>query len=126
MQKELFHKLNDSRKRKKGVQIEVGDLVLIANSEWPDENWPLGLVVAVHRSKHDGILRSATLYSNCELYDRSVRNLARLPYLDANPNDRYILYRKKEQPKEENPRRHLQDLAETILKNMKHRKKRLK
>ena len=107
MQKEIFRKLNDSRKRQKGVSIEVGDLVLVANSEWPDETWPLGLVVATHRNQHDQIVRSATIYANGEMFDRSVRNLARLPYLVENENERYIIYRKREKkdPTEEKRRR---------------------
>ena len=97
----------------------MGDLVLVANSEWPDETWPLGLVVATHRNQHDQIVRSATIYANGEMFDRSVRNLARLPYLVENENERYIIYRKREKkdPTEEKRRRIA--LAEAIKRKRK-------
>ena len=93
-QKELFHKLNVTRKRqKRGIKLKEGDVVLVANSEWPNETWPLGRVISITKNQDQEVI-SAEIYSNGVTLKRSVRNLARLPVLCTPSWDRYLLYRK--------------------------------
>ena len=94
LMKELFHKLNESRTRHKGISLQIGDLVLVANSQWPDENWPLGEVVELIRSA-DQKVRTVVIRCKGELIKRSIRNLARLPYVTQPDEDRYVLYDRK-------------------------------
>ena len=89
--------MHGSNSRSYRVEKQV-HVVLVANSEWPNETWPLGRVISVTKNQDQEVI-SAEIYSNGVTIKRSVRNLARLPVLCTPSWDRYLLYRKPGEPK---------------------------
>ena len=59
--------------------VQVGDVVLLQDSEWLLCSWPLAVVEQVHPGE-DGLVRVATLRTSKGLYKQSVTRL--VPLLD--------------------------------------------
>ncbi|CAK9816895.1 hypothetical protein ANTPLA_LOCUS9158 [Anthophora plagiata] len=80
-----WHKeyLNELRTRSKwhqgnGVQIKIGQLVMIKEDNLPPMQWSMGRIVAVHPGA-DNIVRVATVKTQTGVYKRCVKKLAPLP-----------------------------------------------
>ena len=50
----------------------VGDIVLVVDERCPRSSWPLGRIVNVHESHHDGLVRSVTLKTGASLLERPI------------------------------------------------------
>ena len=50
----------------------VGDIVLVVDERCPRSSWPLGQIVNVHESHHDGLVRSVMLKTGASLLERSI------------------------------------------------------
>ena len=82
--------LSTLQKRTKGtretINIEVGDVVLIADDDKKPLSWPLGKVIAVHPGK-DGIVRAATIETATGSFKRPVVKLRLLPLKASDGDD---------------------------------------
>ncbi|CAK9812696.1 hypothetical protein ANTPLA_LOCUS7497 [Anthophora plagiata] len=61
-----------------GVQIKIGQLVMIKEDNLPPMQWSMGRIVAVHPGA-DNIVRVATVKTQTGVYKRCVKKLAPLP-----------------------------------------------
>ena len=61
--------------------IQVNDVVLVADEDVPREKWPLGLVVEVETSP-DGLVRAAKVRTNDKVKRRPINKLVILEHHD--------------------------------------------
>lgn len=53
----------------------VGDIVLVVDERCPRLSWPLSWIVNVHESRHDGLVRSATVKTVASLLEHPIDNI---------------------------------------------------
>ena len=46
--------------------------VLVVDERCPRSSWPLGRIVNVHESRHDGLVRSVTVKTGASLLERPI------------------------------------------------------
>lgn len=76
---EYLHTLQQRRKwQQEQPNFAVGDMVIIAEDNYPPSSWALGRILEVHPG-HDGKVRVVTLRTAKQTMKRSIVKLARLP-----------------------------------------------
>ena len=61
----------------------VGDIVLVVDERCPRSSWPLGRIVDVHESPHDGLVRSVTLKTGASLLERPIDKIVLLESVET-------------------------------------------
>ena len=61
----------------------VGDIVLVVDERFPRSSWPLGRIVNVHESPHDGLVRSVTLKTGASLLEHPIDKIVLLESVET-------------------------------------------
>ena len=81
--KEYLPTLSERRKwKEKNQNLEVGDVVLVAEPNQPRGVWPLGRIVSTYPGKH-GMVQADTVRTQCGEYKRPIKKLCLLEGAEA-------------------------------------------
>ena len=68
----ILQQLQKRNQRRKNVQVNVGDIVLLLQENTPRSLWPLARVMEVHRNQSDGYIPSVKLKTATSVLERPI------------------------------------------------------